>query len=68
MENIINTLKNTLKLPLLFRLIGKEDIYPLERKNITVYPNKRNQTRLSYSYPSRTPIAKVLNIKNGKIL
>ena len=68
MDNIINTLKNTVKLPLLFRLIGKEDLYPLERKNINVHPNKRNQTKLSYSNPSSIPIAKVLNIKNGKIL
>jgi len=68
MDRIIKLLNNNDKLPLLFRLIGKEDLYPLERKSISIFSSVRNQTKLSYTYPSNKPIAKVLNIRNGKIL
>lgn len=67
MDRIIKLLKNN-RLPLLFQVINEEDFYPLERKNISIYSSKRNQTKLSYSFPSSKPIAKVLNIKNEKIL
>lgn len=68
MENILKLLKNNNKLPLLFRLIGKEDFYQLDKKGILVYKSKRNQTKYCHVSPSNKPIAKVLNIKNGKIL
>lgn len=67
MNKIINLLKDN-KLPLLFRLISKRDLYPLERKNISVYSSKKHQTKLCYSFSSSKPIAKILDIKDGKIL
>ncbi len=68
MKKTIKLLKESPKLPLLFSLINKSDLYPLERNDIQFFKSERTQTKLRYTFPSNKPIAKILNIKDGKIL